>query len=195
MSEKGLLIGGFLFSTNKEYSDAKQEQETIEYLKANSDLSKPKTVLKLYSKLTENRTFHTPIGYLFLKELQEIILNAGIVKLEELESIYIPTQNLSENEELNNLSLHHYKQIAEKAHIQNRNSRIINIFLAFIIIVMIAIAIYSDKSVYTDFENKVIDKYASWEEELNNREQDLNNREKLLNDAETNLNGETTNNN
>jgi len=195
LSEKGLVVGGFLFSSNKEYNDAKQEQETIEYLKANSDLSKPKTVLKLYSKLTENRTFHTLVGYLFLKELQEIILKAGIVKLEELDSIYVPTQNFSENEELINLSLHHYKQSAEKAQIQNRNSRIINISLAFIIIVMIAIAIYSDKTVYTDFENRVINKYASWEEELNNREQKLNNREKLLNEAETNLNGEATNTN
>ncbi len=183
MREKELVMSGFLFSTNKEYNDAKEEQEAIEYLKANSDLSNSKVVLKLYNKLNENRTFHTPVGYTFLKELQDIVLKAAIVKSEDIDDIYIPAQSNSESEELNALSLNHFKQIAEKEHTQNRNSRIINIFLVLVIIAMIGISIYSDRTVYSDFENKVIDKYASWEEELNNKEQ-------LLNELETKLKNE-----
>jgi hypothetical protein len=62
---------------------------------------------------------------------------------------------------------------------------------------MIAIAIYSDKTVFTDYKNAIINQYAAWEEDLNSREEDLNsreedlnNRERLLKDTKTNQNGE-----
>ena len=178
LREKGLVVDGFLFSTNKEYNNAIEEQEAVAYFKSNSDLSKSRAALKLYSKLTENRTFHTPVGYTFLKELQDFILKSGIVKSDQLEGIYIPSPGSADSEELNTLTIDHFKQIANQAQNRNKNSRIINIFLVLIITVMIGVAIYSDKTVYTNFENKVVDKYATWEEELNNREQ-------ILNDLET----------
>lgn len=180
MEELGLAVGGFLFSTNKDYTDAKEEQETVSYLKENTDLENPKTVLKLYNKLTENRTFHTPVGYTFLKELQDIVINSSLVKPENLDSIYIPPLNYSSSGEQNALLAKQFKEAAEKERNRNKNSLIINIFLSAVIIIMFGIAFYSDKTTYSKFENKVIDKYASWEEELNQREQTIKDLEAKL---------------
>jgi predicted nucleic acid-binding Zn ribbon protein len=185
LREKGLVVSGFLFSTNKDYNDAKEEQEAIDYLREKSDLSNARTALKVYNKLTENRTFHTPVGYSFLKELQDIIIKSGIVKPEDLDGIYIPGRS-NANNEVNMLQAEQYKVLAEKEHNRNRNSRIINIFLVGIILVMMVLAIYTDKTVFSNFENSIIDKYAGWEEELSQREQ-------ALKESEEKLNGDTIN--
>lgn len=171
MREKGLVVNGFLFSTNKDYKEANEEQEAIDYLRENSDLSNARTALKLYNKFTENRTFHTPVGYSFLKELQDTILKEGVVKPENLEAIYIPGSG--GNNEVDILRAEQYREIAEREHTRNRNSRIINIFLVCIIFIMIIISLYSDKTVFSKFEEGILNKYASWEEELNQREQAL----------------------
>ncbi len=178
MREKGRITGGYLFSSDKDYSDANEEQESIHILRAKTDLSNPRTALKLYNKLVENRTFHTVIGFVFLKELQDTILNSGIVKAEELDGIYIPAQ--AGNNEVNASVLEKYKLLTERQKVRGRNSRIINLFLVFTIFIMIMIALYTDKTKYAELENKVIDRYSVWEEELNNREQRLMKREEAL---------------
>ncbi len=181
MKAEGLVTGGYLFSTNKDFSDANEEQESINFLRSKTDLSNPRTVLKLYNKLIENRTFHTLIGYTFLKELRDGILTSGIVKAEDLGEIYVSAQ--INNNEVNSVTFEHYKHLTERQQVRIRNSRIINLFLVITILAMIIIAIYTDRTLYSDFENKVIDHYSDWEEELNNREQDLIKREEALEDS------------
>jgi hypothetical protein len=192
MREKGLVVNGFLFSSNKDYTQAKEEFEAIEYLKTNTDLSKPRTILKLYNKLIENNTFQTPIGYTFLKELQHDIIKSELVKPEDIEEIYIPNlMKMSGDNEYEKLSIEHYKQLAHKEHIKNRNSKIVNVFLIITIIVMIVMALYSDKTLFNEYKNNIINQYAAWEEDLKNWdeelkswEEDLEKRETLLNDKQ-----------
>jgi chaperonin cofactor prefoldin len=188
LEEKELKTGGFLFSTEKDYNDAKQEEEAIKYLQANTDLTNSASVLKLYNKLTENRTFHTPVGYTFLKELRDTIINNTKIKQEDLDTIYIPALNYNPNSEQNSLLLKHFKEVAEKTHTRNRNLGIINLFLAITIIVMIGIAIYSDKTTFSNYEKSVINKYEAWEESLNKRQQSLDEQAAELNEEYNNAN-------
>jgi hypothetical protein len=178
MREEELVTGGYLFSTSKDYSDASQEQESVNILRAKADLSNPRTALKVYNKLTENRTFKTVVGLAFLKELQNTILNSGIAKEEDLDVIYIPAGIKSD--EVNVQKLEEYKLLSEKQKARITKSRIINVFLVLTILAMIIIAVYTDKTMYAEFENKVIDHYSSWENELNNREEALLKREEAL---------------
>lgn len=188
MREKGLVVNGFLFSTNKEYTQAVEEFEATEYIKANTDLSNPRTVLKLYNKFIENRTFHTPIGYTFLKELQNIIMESKLVKTEDIEGIYISNLiKTSGDNEYEKLSIENYKQQTQIVRVKNRNLKIVNVFLVITIIIMIVMAIYNDKTLFAEYKNEIIDKYASWEEklktweeELKSWEEDLEKREDLL---------------
>ncbi len=183
MKENVYKVSGYEFADAHEYKEAKREEETVEYIKANTDLNDINKVLKLYHKLVERKTLKTVIGFTFLCELRNKILSAGIVTVDNLPGIRIEKSekeprvydNVLEKEQ----EQRHLVMI-EEFKIKLRNSRIISIFLAAIIIIMILIAVFSDRSMYSIYENQVIDKYESWQKTLDEREKDLNQREQAL---------------
>ena len=180
MDENEHKVAGYTFSDTHDYKEAKREAETIEYIRANTDLSDLNKAIKLYQKLVERKTLKTVIGYEFLKELQERIKREGIVSEESIPSIRVDKVEKKikvysgelehEQEQRHLVTIEDYK-------IKLRNSRIISAFLAVIIIAMIFISIFSDRNIFSNYENKIINKYSAWEEELNKREQALEARE------------------
>lgn len=185
MKENEYKVAGYVFSDAHHYKEAKREEETVEYIKANTDLNDLNKVLKLYHKLVERKTLKTVIGYTFLYELRVMILGAGIVTKENLPGIRIEKSEkeprvydnvLEKEQEQKHLAM------IEDYKIKLRNSRIISIFLTVIIIVMVAIAVFSDRSMYSIYENQVIDKYEGWQTELDAREKALEEREQALNE-------------
>lgn len=183
MMESENKVSGYSFTSIQEYKEAKREAETIDYIRANTNLKDLNKVLKLYHKLVERQTLKTIVGYGFLKELQDIILKEGIISKDSLPCIKIEkdmkqfkayANALEQNREQKNQSL------AEEYRIRHRNSRIINIFLVIIIIAMIMIAYFSNRSKSTVNEEQTTDKYSAWEEELKTKEADLQEREAAL---------------
>ncbi|HWT76843.1 MAG TPA: hypothetical protein VN258_19255 [Mobilitalea sp.] len=178
MKEKEYQVNGFSFPDTWEYNEAKQEAEAVEYLRATADLTDPQKVLKLYHRLVEKKILRSIFGYEFLKELQDKILEQGIVKQEDLPGIPIEMKqklvrdNTRTQEQIQEDK---YKKLSEEYRIRHRNSRIINIFLVVIIFAMFIISFISNHSIAKSAEEKVINKYSSWEEELQARENTLNN--------------------
>lgn len=176
-------VAGFCFSDSRDYKSAKHEAESVEYIKANTDLTEIDKVLKLYNRLVEQKTFKTVVGYSFLKELQNMIIEQGIVIQENLLGIYIePKLNYHKNSDEIEVATDRsreelYLKKAENIKIKHRNSRIINVFLALIIMIMIAINLFHNNSILSSNEKKLIDKYAAWEDQLTQKEQELNQRE------------------
>ncbi len=183
MKENEYRVAGYAFSDARSYKEAKREEETVEYIKANTDLKDLNKALKLYHKLVERKTLNTVVGYSFLNELRNRILEAGIVTKDNLPDIRIETTNKEPrvyDNELEKEREQRHVALLEDYKIKLRNSRIISFFLAIIIVIMIAIAIFSDRSMYSIYENQVIDKYVSWQADLENREKDLEEREQAL---------------
>ncbi len=175
MNDKEYRIDGFVFTDIDDYYAAKQEAEIIEYIRANTDLEAYTEAVKTYHRLVEQNTLRTAVGLAFLKELQEKILREGIISKANLEGIRIEKNKAKHNSlissrkngaEDNQEQLAHYR-------IKLRNSRIISLFLLAIILCMLIIAIFSDRSVYTNYEKKILNKYSAWEEELKAREKVL----------------------
>lgn len=173
-------LSGYTFEDSHDYKEAKREMESVEYIRANTDLNDINKVLKLYSKLVERKTLKSVVGIEFLVELRNKILSAGIVTEDNLPGIRIEKPNNAIRVYDNAL-----EQDQEKAHlakiedyrIKLKNSRIISAFLIAIIVVMLLISIFMDRSMYSIYENKVIDKYEAWQQELDAREAALNERE------------------
>lgn len=191
MKENEYKVTGYCFSDEQDYKEAMQDAETIKIIKSKTDLTDINKVLKLYHKLIERKSFKTVIGYSFLKELQERILKEGILSQATLPGIPVlkPKAEVSSYAK----SLQQEKDMKHQAAINNykiklRNSRIISAFLIIIIGAMILISVKSDKSLYTNQENEILDKYSGWEEDLNSREQALDKREKALKELESNQN-------
>jgi len=187
MKENENILCGYSFSDVHDYKEAKREEETIEYIKANTDLKDINKVIKLYLKLVERKTLKTVIGTTFLKELQNRIMkesimspnnipNIPIIKVENHPKVFASPIEHEQDEK-------HLGEIAEFK-IKLKNSRIISVFLAAIIIIMIIIAIFSDRSMFTNYENSIVDKYSSWEEELNAREKALDTKQEGIKQQE-----------
>lgn len=133
MKDKEYKLKGYNFVNFAEYQKAKQETDSIEYIRTHTDLTDTKKVAKLYNSLIEKGTFKTVVGYEFLKELQSMLIDGGIITLDTIPWIKIgrastePTGDAGEG------------KLAKEYRIRHRNSRIINIFLVLIIAAMIII--------------------------------------------------------
>ena len=87
---ENLTVKGFSFESAAEYSEAKHEAESIDYICSRMDADNPEIALKIYTKLLERNNLHTIVGISFLKVLRDRITAAGICSDEELRSIHAP---------------------------------------------------------------------------------------------------------
>lgn len=183
MQENEYKIGGYIFSDEYDYKEAKKEEESVEYIKANTNLADLNKTIKLYNKLVERTTFRTIIGISFLKELRDRILKEKIVDEKNLPAIRIEKsgQSRTYSNAMAQESDKRHKELLNNLQTKLRNSRIINFFLILIIIAMMVITMLTKGGSYSNIENSIIDKYAAWEEELNAREKNLEQRESINN--------------
>ena len=182
MRENEYKVAGYSFSDAHDYKEAKREAETIDYIRANTDLNDLNKSIKLYHKLVERKTLKTIVGFTFLKELQDRIVKEGIISKESIPCIQIDKdakQLRAYSNKLEHEQEHKHLEMIEDYKIKLRNSRIISAFLVGIVIVMIAISIWSDRNIFSNYENTIINKYSAWEEDLNARQQLLEEKEKL----------------
>lgn len=183
MKENEYKVAGYSFSNENDYKQAKQDMETIDLIKSKTDLNDLNKVIKLYHKLVERRSFHTTVGYSFLKELQERILKDSLLSKTNIP--LIPVHKLEMELSSFTKSMHEEKDRKYHATIQNykiklRNSRIISAFLFVIIIAMLLISVFSDKYTFINYKNEILDRYSTWEEDLESREKALDERENKL---------------
>ncbi len=136
MNNEEYIVDGFLFSNYADYTHAKEEWNTVEYIKKNSDITNEAIVYKLYNKLNEKKAFKTVIGLKFQCDLRDTLLKTGNYKEEELKHIVVAgnktnqsATTLVDNQNHKNTPL--------------KNARIINIFLVLTILAMFIVSIYT----------------------------------------------------
>lgn len=187
MQENEKKVAGYVFTDARDFKEAKREEETVEYIRANTDLNDLNKVLKLYHKLVDRRTFKTVVGYMFLKELKGKLISSGLVTEESLPGIRIsPPEGLPKvyNNTLEKDQEKQHLAMLGDYRIKLKNSRIISAFLAVIIVIMIMIAVFSDRSMFSIYENKVIDRYQAWQMDLEARQQAVEEQEQALAERE-----------
>lgn len=183
---EGWSVAGFRFETEEEYENAKREEQGIRYMKSRIDFQHPRKVLEIYTKLVEENVFTSPLGQYFLKDLQEYLLAQ-----HSLDQNSIPPVPVSQDVVVEEVTfVKDEKQVRKKKTLSvtrelNYKRRYhaalaVNVILALAIIAMLAIAHTSGSVTILNYENKLIDRYASWEQELTQREQEVKAREAAL---------------
>jgi len=181
--DNSFRVGAFIFEDEYDYKEAKKEAESIEYIKANTNLADLNITIKLYNKLVERGTFKTVVGIEFLNELRARILKEKIVDEKNLACIRIEKsgQKKAYSTELSRQAENKNKEIIKSLNIKLRNMKIVTAFLALIIAGMILIAVFAKNNSYADIENEIINRYSAWAEELSAREKALKEKEAQLN--------------
>jgi len=182
MKDNSYRVGGYVFADEYDYKEAKKEEDSVKYIKANADLKDLNKTIKLYNKLVERGTFKTVIGMDFLKELRERILAEKIVDEESLPCIRVEKSGGTKaySSAISREAENRYNELNKSLKDKLRNLRIINAFLVLIIAAMILVALFAKDS-YSEIENEILNKYAAWEEELDSRQKALDQREAELN--------------
>ena len=175
---------GFVFKNPKDASKALDEEKRIIYIKSRLDYSEPESVLVIYDKMLKNKIFETPVGYCFLRDTREYLLNSQDIdnsRIEDIPVAYaiyqdpvieyrIPVKKKPKKGEL------------EYVQAQYRNACIIIALLICAIIGMFTITLKSDNPNIINYKTAIENKYAAWEQELTERERQVRIKEQELMD-------------
>lgn len=178
MSEESLVVDGFVFPSYKEAQTALKEKNNIEVIRQRSPLSDGSAVFDLYTKLIERDMFKTMVGYSFLYELRHRLITEFHYDASELRSIQLPKH--MEYDKVNELNQGVLESKLQKEILIKRRMAIVIAALAFMVIAMFVLAAVNPNTKYINIENKVINKYAAWQEELEQREAAVKEKEEEL---------------
>lgn len=191
--------GGFVFRTKKEAELAQREIEGTKYLRQKFDMENPNAVFSIYQNLIEQDLFETPVGYCFLKELRDYLLMIPAISNEEVLAIPIRYPQTEEEEKKQKKEQKKEEQRKErqreKEKAKNKKEQkkegknykgrcqffmVTSLILLISVVSMMLLAATSDNVNILNYENKLIDKYSSWEQELEEREQAVKEQEQAL---------------
>lgn len=191
--------GGFVFRTKKEAELAQREIEGTKYLRQKLDMENPNAVFSIYQNLIEQDLFETPVGYCFLKELRDYLLMIPAISNEEVLAIPIRYPQTEEEEKKQKKEQKKEEQRKErqreKEKAKNKKEQkkegknykgrcrffmVTSLVLLISVVLMMLLAATSDNVNILNYENKLIDKYSSWEQELEEREQAVKEQEQAL---------------
>lgn len=191
--------GGFVFRTKKEAELAQREIEGTKYLRQKLDMENPNAVFSIYQNLIEQDLFETPVGYCFLKELRDYLLMIPAISNEEVLAIPIRYPQTEEEEKKQKKEQKKEEQRKErqreKEKAKNKKEQkkegknykgrcqffmVTSLILLISVVSMMLLAATSDNVNILNYESKLIDKYSSWEQELEEREQAVKEQEQAL---------------
>ena len=173
-------VGGYLFFTEKDAKLASAERKKIEYLEARIDYSRPVSILSVYQNAIQERIFRTPVGFQYLKGLRDFLLEQPDITTQNLPDIPLYCTFSGDIREKSQPARNRIKPAKDKAE-KNRSgfmlSVLLNILLVLAIAAMFMITLRSDNPNVLNYERVLTDKYASWEQELTEREQAVREKE------------------
>ncbi len=173
---------GFAFYTEQDADLANLEQKKIDYLEGKMDYSNPEQILQIYNKAIHDRIFKSPVGILYLRKLQMYLLKQESIDKEMIVPIPLYQSFTGEVRREQNPARNRVKPSERK---EKKSSALpisvsLNLLLALAIIIMFVITLNSNQPNILNYERLITNQYASWEQELTEREQTVREKEREL---------------
>ncbi|MCI9189029.1 MAG: hypothetical protein HFH84_05255 [Lachnospiraceae bacterium] len=179
-----LSVGGYLFYTEKDAQLARAEEQKIEYLEAHMDYSLPDSIRYIYEHTIQERLFRTPVGIRYLQKLRDFLLAQPGVEPGSIMDIPLYMTFDGELREYAAPARERVVPSRKKDRDKEKNrftlSVILNVLLVGAIIAMFYISYVSEQPNVINYERALTSKYASWEQELTEREQVIRETEREL---------------
>jgi hypothetical protein len=182
------VVSGFAFYSEKDAGLAEQERQKIAYLDKHIDHADMQSVLAIYKKALEDRVFRTPVGLELQGELR--------AREEELGEEVPPIPLWTSFANVRTKTSPARRRIQQMPEDGGKKaglclSVIMNIVMLVAIIAMFVITLNSDQPNILNYERNLQNKYASWEQELTQREQTVREKERELHIENTGNTGNT----
>lgn len=183
MSEKkDYCVGGYCFASLEDAKEAQVEKIKADYFDAKLQGKNTESMLAVYDKVLDEKIFETPIGWEYLKSLQRQLQRSGAQE-EQIRPIplYLTFTHKESEEAEKPVRVRvnpSQKVSAEKRRLQT--SVIINILLIILVLAMFAITLNSKNPNIINYRKQILNEYASWEQELTERERAVKEKESML---------------
>ena len=183
MNDVDIALSRLNFESREAYDRAKKEAEFIRKAEETMDLTDAKTALKLYNKIVKEKIFSSVLGYEFLFELRNVIIESGVAKAENLAAVPVREIIKTENDTLEDRSIEveKFRHLYEGQKIINKKYKIGIIACVVVLIGFVLVNFKLEYSVFTYFTNykatmeeELVNKYEKWSEELQKREDAIN---------------------
>ena len=176
MDENRFVVDQYLFETEEEYELALSEKKKIQYIDENTDYRAVENIALLYKRIIETNMFQTPIGYVYLERLREFLVRSG-AKTDNLPAIPVKKKITSTGgKDL----LHENRELKRKLEKKKQITAImvtVCVGLIIMVVALFAVAFTSKHPNIINYENVILDKYSSWEQELTERENAIREKE------------------
>ena len=170
------VVEGFSFSTEEEYQNALREQKAAAYLKKQMSGKSAKDILKVYQQLLDQDLFHTQVGYAFLYELNRALHRQSSLSDTDIPPIPTVVKKPTAEKTKDPKDILVNSKLAVKV----RTLRVLVMILLAVVVAMFGITLSGSTPTILDYETKLQDKYAAWEQDLSQREAALVKREAQL---------------
>ena len=169
-------IDCFIFQKEETYEAAKKEKMVIDSIRKKYDVKNKRVALNIYQKAVKDNSFSTVIGYSFLEELYYNMEQAK-VPVNDLPRLPLK-ETVEEHPGKGYLPAEEkWKILYQTQKTFNKKCKIVIAMLVILIVALFVIEYKSQDSIFTykeKTEQELIDKYETWEEELQERENALN---------------------
>lgn len=203
MPKNDRTIDGFYFETDELYEEAHKEKLAVAYLSKQVDLSENKQALRLYQQAASQKLFSTVIGLTFLRDIEFRLKKDESIPKDQIMAVTVPMKERPPEKPSVSISSLQSEEGTSKKERQKKDAypfnekteagkyrRRFHGALAFVFIllatigVMFFITLSSDLPTIVNYRTRLNNEYASWDEELKEREAALDLREKELMERE-----------
>ena len=175
------IVGGYEFMTEIDAQKGAMDESKIKLLNTRAKATKPQDIKAVYEKAIENKIFKTPIGWGYLMNLRSKLLESGF---SEEELIPIPLGvSITRHSAIENLSVRQRikpEKKKERADFKRVFPIVLSIIMTILVIVMFLITANSESDNIINYRRNVTNRYASWEQDLTDREKKVREAEKRL---------------
>ncbi len=189
MADKEYYVGGYCFSSKEDVKQAQKEQKQAEYFESKLEGRNGPGMLAAYDKILDQKIFVTPIGWTYLISLQKKLRLLGVAE-EKIRPV-----PMYFNFVLNNNKKEEVKQRIVSSGNKSKSGKgklsvILNIVLAGLVLTMFGIALSGNNPNILNYKRVILNEYASWEQDLTQRERELKKKEaELLNGTDKGASG------
>lgn len=179
------VVDGYSFKTESEARMAKNELEGIEYLKKRTNFNNAESVLNVYNKVIDKNLFKTPLGYGFLREMQQLLIKSPDISQDKIQDIPVMEISGKKDKKIKEKRISIIPDEKEKKY-KNMftNMILLNVFLVMAIVLIIIITNNSSNTNILNYRDRLEREYSEKENELAVWDSQLRAKEQMLKELE-----------
>lgn len=176
-------VDGYLFVSKEDRDLALEEKQKIDYFEEKTKGKNKAMLMNLYDSILDQKLFKTPVGFEYLRKLREELIADGYNENEIRPIPFYRSFSYKTGEEVD---ASYVKRRVRPSDRKERKADYLqisvcfNLLLTLLMITMFVITMKSDNPNILNYKNQILNEYASWEQELTERENRVREKEQEL---------------